>query len=369
MNRFPVILFIITAIVLVLIFERCTFKNILARKTQREAFAEQLKRIDTALAAKWIRDGDSALNRRVKIPSPYFEKAVFSNAQPVVALEFTVIAGRRIKIEIEYGSGRKIFADLFRADSAGLQIISEADTTKNILETPAVTGGMYVVRLQPQPGYDSIYNFTLSTEPILSWPVKDDASQAIGSSWGADRDGGRRSHQGVDIFAKRGTPLVAAADGYVHRVTTNNLGGKVIFMRPEGLPISLYYAHLDSQIIASGTSVKQGEIIGTVGNTGNAANTPPHLHFGIYAKGGAIDPVGFLQKKSVPAIRNAILPENRARQIARIIRLYPLPDAKVTSQNLSRNDSVFILAATSNYYRVITSSGNYGYITQMDITK
>lgn len=88
--------------------------------------------------------------------------------------------------------------------------------------------------------------------------------------------------------------MIAAADGTAHRVGDNRLGGKVIFLRPRGRNLSLYYAHLDSQLVSSGDRVSAGDTIGTVGNTGNARTTTPHLHFGIYAMGGAINPYTFV---------------------------------------------------------------------------
>ncbi len=59
-----------------------------------------------------------------------------------------------------------------------------------------------------------------------------------------------------------------------------------------------YYAHLDGFAVESGDKVKKGEILGYVGNTGNAITTPPHLHFGIYA-GGPVDPAPFLKPEPV----------------------------------------------------------------------
>jgi hypothetical protein len=65
-------------------------------------------------------------------------------------------------------------------------------------------------------------------------------------------------------------------------------------MRPKGKAYSLYYAHLDEQLVSQGDRVAEGDTIGLVGNTGNARTTPPHLHFGIYAAGGAINPLPFV---------------------------------------------------------------------------
>jgi murein DD-endopeptidase MepM/ murein hydrolase activator NlpD len=104
-------------------------------------------------------------------------------------------------------------------------------------------------------------------------------------SWGFPRSGGR-THKGVDMFAASGTPLVAVADGTVSRVYTNRLGGLSIdFVDARG--DRYYYAHLASARAASGQRVRAGEEIGTVGQSGNARGTPPHLHWQYHPGGGA----------------------------------------------------------------------------------
>ena len=114
---------------------------------------------------------------------------------------------------------------------------------------------------------------------------------AIQSRWGAPRDGGARRHEGIDVFAPRGTPVLAGAAGRVSRVQETPIGGRVVWLQTDAG--SLYYAHLDRPLVAAGDRVGAGDTLGTVGNTGNAAATPPHLHFGIYAP-RAIDPEPFV---------------------------------------------------------------------------
>lgn len=130
----------------------------------------------------------------------------------------------------------------------------------------------------------------------LSMPVKDVKPQQIQDTWGAARSNGR-THQGIDIFAKRGTPVLSATQGIVQRVGLNTLGGQVVWIVGPNLSRH-YYAHLDEYAdhIQEGDWVEVGEVIGYVGNTGNAKNTPPHLHYGIYLNGeGAINPYPYLK--------------------------------------------------------------------------
>ena len=131
----------------------------------------------------------------------------------------------------------------------------------------------------------------------MTFPVQGGQSRGIGSPFGAERGGGLRRHRGVDLFAPRGTPVLAAADGRVWRVGWDPLGGRVIWQRDPKHGAWLYYAHLDRQLVRFGQRVSAGDVIGLVGNTGNARTTPPHLHFGVYAP-GAIDPAPLLPAKS-----------------------------------------------------------------------
>jgi len=106
-------------------------------------------------------------------------------------------------------------------------------------------------------------------------------------TWGAPRSGGR-THQGVDMIASRGTPLVAIEDAVVTRIGNGGLGGKTVWLRSD-TGHSYYYAHLDGWAsgLSTGDHLDVGELLGYVGNTGNAVYTVPHLHFEYHPNGGA----------------------------------------------------------------------------------
>ncbi|WP_216321139.1 M23 family metallopeptidase [Deinococcus aestuarii] len=120
--------------------------------------------------------------------------------------------------------------------------------------------------------------------------------QSFVDTWGAARSEGRR-HEGVDIFAPRDTPIRATTPGVVLNVGENRLGGRtVMILGPGGQ--RHYYAHLERYAdVREGGWVEAGDVIGYVGDSGNARGTPPHLHYGIYAAGGAINPYPFLQRE------------------------------------------------------------------------
>jgi murein DD-endopeptidase MepM/ murein hydrolase activator NlpD len=135
-------------------------------------------------------------------------------------------------------------------------------------------------------------------EPPQSLPSPIDGPRpiALRDSWGATRSGGRK-HEGIDIFARKGTPVLSTTRGLVFRVGQNSLGGNVVWIFGPGRQMH-YYAHLDRfGEVETGDLVKPGDVIGYVGNTGNAHGTPPHLHYGLYAPSrGAINPFPLLRK-------------------------------------------------------------------------
>lgn len=121
--------------------------------------------------------------------------------------------------------------------------------------------------------------------PVI--PVAGVEAYQLTDTFGADRDGGSRRHKGIDIFADPGTPVVSAVPGIV-RMSGNSggLGGVRVWVQGDDGRY-YYYAHLSSANVAPGQRVDAGQMLGRVGNTGNAANTAAHLHFSINSKIGS----------------------------------------------------------------------------------
>lgn len=132
----------------------------------------------------------------------------------------------------------------------------------------------------------------------LPVPVAGVSRQMLKDTWGASRSSGR-THEGIDILAERGTKVYSTTSGVIADLRDNRLGGKVIWvMGPAGS--WHYYAHLDKHKrgLDVGDAIKKGDVIGYVGNTGNARHTAPHLHYGIYLGGkgrNAVNPYPYLR--------------------------------------------------------------------------
>ena len=121
-------------------------------------------------------------------------------------------------------------------------------------------------------------------------------SATIGGPFGAPRASTGRAHEGNDIFANFGTPVVAVADGELANVGTLPISGNRLWVYADSGD-QFFYAHMSafSANAVNGRRVEKGEVLGYVGNTGDAEPTPPHVHFEIHPGGGdAVDPNAFL---------------------------------------------------------------------------
>ena len=144
----------------------------------------------------------------------------------------------------------------------------------------------------------------------LAMPVVGVLPYDLSNSWGDSRDGGRRKHKGIDIFAPKGTGIVAVTDGIISYIGEQPKGGLCLWLATEN-GTSFYYAHLDRWApgLYEGMEVRSGDLLGYVGNTGNAKTTPPHLHFGVNDNDEMVNPYPILTK-AVPVKRARVAVES-----------------------------------------------------------
>jgi murein DD-endopeptidase MepM/ murein hydrolase activator NlpD len=95
---------------------------------------------------------------------------------------------------------------------------------------------------------------------------------------------GNRPHEALDIMAPRGTPVRAVRDGRIEKLFHSAAGGLTVYQFDPTQTYTYYYAHLDRYAdgLEEGDTVKQGDLLGYVGSTGNASPAAPHLHFAIF---------------------------------------------------------------------------------------
>jgi len=273
--------------------------------TPHQRYTAALKYRGTAMTAagrEWLEAAEQSLVSASQVKLPRQATLDFSNDQPgAVAYAVSLRRGQRYVVEAQADASQATgpaFLDVFERHGTAFRHVESAPRHSAAIALEIRSDGDYIVRIQPPLERAVKLALTLRAEPTLRVPVQRSQPANIQSFFGDTRDGGRRAHHGVDIFASRGTPVIAAADGIVSSVGKNGLGGNVVWVARPGRRELHYYAHLDQQLVAPGTLVNAGDVIGTVGNTGNARHTPPHLHFGIYSAAGPVDPLPYIVPRS-----------------------------------------------------------------------
>jgi peptidoglycan LD-endopeptidase LytH len=274
--------------------------DFLSRATPHEAYARSLETAglaDTALARDWHTAAQRALALPKPTKVPFAGDVVHEPVQPsAYGYRLELKRGRVLRVDLDVQSSEPVlvFMDLFAAtDLNGTpDPIASAERHSTILEHEIERDGTYVLRIQPELLRGGTLKIAHRTSAAFAFPVKGRTTSAVQSFFLDPRDNNTREHHGIDIFAPRHTPVLAVADGYVTSVATTPRGGHVVWIWHPERRQSHYYAHLQKQVVTTGTHVKAGDVVGYVGNTGNARTTPPHLHFGIYSRGdGPINPL------------------------------------------------------------------------------
>lgn len=123
----------------------------------------------------------------------------------------------------------------------------------------------------------------LLAKGALLIPVQGIEPSALRNTYDEQRGGGSRTHEALDIPAQRGTPVLSSTGGRVLKLFDSKAGGKMVYAADSSERFILMYAHLDAYApgLADGQPLRRGQVLGTVGTTGNAPPSVPHLHFAI----------------------------------------------------------------------------------------
>jgi murein DD-endopeptidase MepM/ murein hydrolase activator NlpD len=332
-------------------------------------YSARLERADlemTRLGAAWLGAAQDSLEHPATVGLPHHESGVFFPHEARAAVfALDAVENQVLRLSVSRGSEStgRLFIDVFRsADSGeGFEPVYEArdgEDVEVVLEQP----GRYVIRLQPELLATIVYDLRIELEASFAFPVSGIDSRAVQSFFGDPRDAGRRRHEGIDIFAARSTPVIAVADGTAS-ARTNRLGGNTVWLRTDAA--RFYYAHLERAAFEGSKRVVAGEVLGYVGNTGNARTTPPHLHFGMYRTfAGAQDPVPYLQSQrlevSTPSRLDAHYIETTASALN--LRAAPRIDGENVVTTLPANTIARAVARSGRWLRVRTVEGDEGWI-------
>ena len=309
MRRLPILLLVLVTCAC----NQAPVGNPFARATPHEQYSRALEQAglaDTALARDWLQAAQQALFEPKPATLPLTNTVRHDPARPTAyGYRLQLQRGRvlRVQLDVKSDSPAMVFVDLFQVEDGDEppRHLTSAERGSSSIEHEARRDGTYVLRIQPELLRGGLLQIGQRTTAALLFPVRGRTTAAVRSFFLDPRDNNTRDHHGIDIFAPRHTPVLAAADGFVTSVGTNRLGGNVVWVFDPERGQSHYYAHLEKQAVSTGERVAAGDVVGYVGNTGNARTTPPHLHFGIYSRGeGPLDPLPFVATENTGATEN-----------------------------------------------------------------
>ena len=325
----------------------------------------------TQLYKNWRDAHDRALSKPVIVKAPFQEIFYFDDRNTdAYGYQFSIEKGQKTTIFINQlkGDPGHIFMDLYHIVEDTIKNydhIASSDTVNNRIVVEHNVKGGFLLRVQPELLRSGVYNLKIVVEPSLEFPVSGGEEHDIGSLFGVPREAGKRVHEGIDIFAKRHTPIVSVSDGKVTFAgeKEGSLGGTVIWARDTLRDLAMYYAHLQEVYVETGDYIRRGDTIGSNGNSGNAVTTYPHLHFGIYG-GGAIDPFPYVvEKRTEPS---SILADSS--WLNKAIRI-DNPDgtnrnlySRRLNQFMSHEEYASVIGVTSTYYKVRKATGEMSYV-------
>jgi hypothetical protein len=276
-------------------------REVFRKQSPYEKYEQSLRTADldkTALGQDWLLAGRRVLRDSTVVTIPFQETGYFAADKPT-AYSYRIDArrGERIVVRVDVQAQQpvRLFVDVFRLGGVP-EVVASSDTTTNTLDYEVEEDRQHLVRVQPELLRSGRYTISVTSAPSLGFPVAGKDDRAIGSFWGVARDGGRRKHEGVDIFAKRGTPVVASVEGTVRGVNTNKLGGKVVWLSDSKRDQAALLRPPRRTTRAAGPARAGRRYAGPGGQHGQRRHdpAPPALRH-LPLLGGAVDPYPFLR--------------------------------------------------------------------------
>jgi murein DD-endopeptidase MepM/ murein hydrolase activator NlpD len=198
----------------------------------------------SALGRDWIARRDAAVRGAAPAPTPFRTAGTLDAAEPrALAWRWTLSRGRRLSVAatLDPADAGQLFVDLLTLETDGTaRLVTWLAPGRTSMVHEIDRDGAYVVRLQPELLRGGRFTIAQRTLASLPFPLAGE-TEGSRSPFGAARDAGARRHEGVDIFAPRGTPVVAVARGLA-RSDTNRLGGNVVWLHEPFGARTFYYA-------------------------------------------------------------------------------------------------------------------------------
>ena len=342
------------------------FFDFILKPSQRTVYERSFTEKPVELK-RWNNLYSLAITDQTLVSNSIAENVITSNTKPFTAGYI---------IDLKFGE-----VLIAQVDANNSWILEARDLNNKLLADSRLENNKQILRFIPEKDIkasiilqakldtQSTTNFKIYTAPRYDFPVAGKGNTAIQSFWGASRSGGSRSHEGNDIFAPKRHPVVAITYGTVSNIRNRGLGGKQVWVKDYDNGYLHYYAHLDEWIVSEGDMVWSGDTLGYIGNTGNAKNTPPHVHFGIYKNGNAVDPKPFIWQTQAPE-NSSLLPyhkEAKANGFAANLRKEPSSNSDII-QDL-KTEPVTIIGNTGNWYHVRSSNGTSGFMHNSVVEK
>lgn len=367
-------LYVVVGLSLVLLScdEIRTATDVVTKPTGREVYYRSFDDTDSLLI-QFKKTFGRAFQDSLLVSLPYAETGIFSSTRMhAYSYDVQLREGQELVVSVEkQPDSAVVLMELFKKTSDSItsyELLTSSQPNQSELTHIIESYGDYKIIVQPAMSLPASFQLKVYTKPTYAFPVSGAGNKNVQSFWADSRDGGKRSHEGIDIFADKGTPLIAITDGRISATPDRGRGGKQVWLRDGFFGKTIYYAHLDSIAVTKGQRVQVGDTVGFVGNTGNAKTTPPHLHFGIY-KGatGAVDPYPYIKYTEIPEIK-----EENTVVMARVKRnktdLYQGPSSGLASvRSLSKNDTVYVLGQYASWFHIATKDSLKGFMQRAKV--